>query len=111
MRITESQLRRIVRRMVEATRDPRNLEMDLQSMRPGDQIRLQVFDTMGVQPMSIMKRPASGRDASLYDLDLDDPDSAFVYEIKDSRGKPVISSVYPAEISDYFQSKGMEFSY
>lgn len=113
MKLTVKQLRNIIKEEVkkvvkEATRDPRNLEMDLESMSAGDSLDIQIHSRMGVTDAVIMKSPAppgtfgmgtSGEEEELeatYVLSLDGEEMDFTY---------------PTEVTDYLRDNRMEFSY
>jgi len=64
MKLTENQIRRIVRKViVESTRNPRNLELDLEELPIGGTLELESFGYGDVKPGKIViKRVKDGTD-------------------------------------------------
>lgn len=113
MKLTVKQLRNIIKEEVqnvvkEATRDPRNLEMDLEDMSTGDSLDIQIHSRSGVVDATITKSPAPrgtwgmGPDGEEVELD-----STYVLNL----GRKKMDFTYPTEITDYLNDNGMEFSY
>lgn len=114
MKLTVKQLRRIIKEEVqkvvkEATRDPRNLEMDLENMSVGDSLDIQMHLSSGrIMNAVIMKSPAPrgtwgmGPDGEEVELD-----STYVLNL----GREKMDFTYPTEVTDYLRDNRMEFSY
>ena len=113
MKLTVKQLRRIIKEEVqkvvkEATRDPRNLEMDLENMRIGNSLRVQVHsrsgDTVAVITKSQAPRGTWGLGPDGEEVELD---AEYLLEV-DGRE---VEFTYPTQITDFFMDEGWEFSY
>lgn len=113
MKITVEQLRRIIKEEVqkvvkESTRDPRNLEMDLEDMTVGDSFDIEIHSMSGVMDATVSKvaaRPGTwgmGPDGEEVELD-----ATYVLNL----GGEEMDFTYPTELTDYLSDNGMEFSY
>lgn len=113
MKITVNQLRKIIKEEVrktlrEATRDPRNLEMDLEGMAVSDALDLQILARYGAMDATIKKVPAPrGTFGMGPDGEEEELKATYILEYGDEE----MEFTYPKDITDYFASEGWEFSY
>lgn len=114
MKITVKQLRSIIKEEVqkvvkEATRDPRNLEMDLENMNVGDSLDIQIHLSSGrIMNAVITKSPAPpGTFGMAPSGEEEELDSTYVLNF----GRKKMDFTYPMELTAYLRDNRMEFSY
>lgn len=93
----------------EATRNPRNLEADLEEMTVGESLDIQIHLRSGRVTNAVIMKVQSprgtwgmGPDGEEVELD-----AVYLLELKDRE----LEFTYPTEITDFFMDEGWEFSY
>lgn len=114
MKLTVKHLRHIIKEevqrvIIEATRNPRNLEMDLEEMVVGESLDIDVHLRSGrVTNAVIMKvrapRGTWGMGPNGEEVELE---AQYLLKVKDRE----VEFTYPTQITDFFMDEGWEFSY